>query len=124
MKNGIFRYDRFMHPDLTNHPNILLVLAVAFPLCLVSLLAFLGAMFRREAVKRDLLDRGIEPLRIWWVPFSWRGPYTRTRFHVRYRDESGLLHKAICCVHVDLMDNPFFGERHVRWYKDIIKGEL
>src|SRR6185312_9460485 len=112
-----------MHPDFTNHPNVLVALAVAFPLSLVFLLSFLGAMFRREAVKRDLFARGFEPLRIWWAPLPWYGSYARTCFHVRYRDDSGLLHKAICCVYVSLMDNPFFGERRVRWYNDKIKGE-
>jgi len=112
-----------MHPDFTNHPRLLVALAVGFPIALVLLLCFLAAMFQREAVKRELAERGCEPLRIWWMPLSLYGGYWDTCFHVRYRDESGLLHKAICCVYVALMDNPFFGQRRVRWYKDKIKGE-
>ena len=112
-----------MHLDFTNHPNIMAALCVAFVVFFILLQSFLRAMYRREAVKSDLADRGIEPLRIWWAPVSWYGFYTSTCFHVRYRDESGHLHKAICCVYVDLMDNPFFGERRVRWYNDKIKGE-
>jgi hypothetical protein len=111
-----------MHPDLTNHPNVLLALAIAFPISLIVLLSFLSAMFQREAVKRELLERGCEPLRIWWMPFYWYGGYNRTCFHVRYHDESGLLHQAVCSVYVSLMDTPF-GPRRVRWLKDQIKGE-
>jgi hypothetical protein len=112
-----------MHPDLTNHPRLLVTLAVAFPLCLILLFSFLSAMFQREAVKRDLSERGSAPLRIRWMPFSLDGGYRRTYFHVVFRDESGLLHKARCYVYVSLMDSPF-GPRRVKWTKDEIKDAI
>jgi len=103
--------------------DLFLWLRIAVIPAVILLLWFLYAMLQRETVKRDLFDRGCEPLHIWWMPISLYGYYQSTCFHVRYRDECGLLHKAICCVYADLMDNPFFGERRVRWYKDKIKGE-
>jgi len=113
-----------MHFDFSNHPDFLVALTVVFAVSLVLSFGFLSAMLQRESVKRDLLDRGCEPLRIWWMPLSLRGTSkSRACFHVRYRDESGCMHKASCCVYVDLMDNPFFGDRRVRWYEDKMKGE-
>jgi len=112
-----------VHPDLTNHPRILVALAVAFPLTLILLISFLSAMFQREAVKRDLSERGCEPLRIRWTPFSLAGGYSRTYFHVVFRDSSGLLHKAACYVYVSLMDSPF-GPRRVKWTKDEIQDAI
>ena len=88
----------------------------------VFFLCFLDAMFRREAVKRDLTNRGCTPLHIWWIPsaFSIRGLWD-TLFRVSYRDDAGLIHKAFCCVYLSLMENPF-GRRRVRWLKDKIKA--
>jgi len=113
-----------MHPDFSHHPGFLVALTVVFAVSLVLSFSFLSALLQREAVKRDLLDRGCEPLRIWWMPFSLGGTSkSKACFQVRYRDESGCLHQASCCVYVDLMDNPLFGDRRVRWYEDKMKGE-
>jgi hypothetical protein len=46
-------------------------LLVAASLGIFVLLWFLAAMFRREAVKRDLRQRGCKPIRIWWLVFAW-----------------------------------------------------
>lgn len=82
---------------------------------------FLGAMFHREAVKRNLWERGCEPLRIWWQPFAyWATGWWRTPFRVIYRDIEGRLHKAYCCVYKDLMDSPF-GPRRVEWIRDELR---
>jgi hypothetical protein len=108
-----------VHPDLTNRIHLLTALAVAFPLGLILLFGFLSAMFQREAVKRDLSERGCTPFRIRWTPFSLDGGYSRTYLNVVYRDSNDLQHKARCYVYTKLMDSPF--TRRVEWTKDEIK---
>jgi hypothetical protein len=76
---------------------------------IVVLLFCLAAMFRREAVKRDLFERGCTPLRVWWIPFSLYGPSWGTSFRVIYRDAAGFRHKAHCYVYLSDMDSPRSG---------------
>lgn len=88
---------------------------------IVFLLLFLNAMFRREAVKRDLHERGCQPLHIWWRPLAyWAIGYRSTPFRVIYRDADARLHKAYCCVTTRLSDSPF-GSRRVEWLKDELR---
>ena len=83
------------------------------------LLWFLNAMYQREAVKRNLFERGCTPVRIWWFTFSLYAGYAGTSFHVIYRDATGCLHKAHCYVFLSLMGSPF-GTRRVNWTKDTV----
>jgi hypothetical protein len=79
---------------------------------------FLSAMYAREAVKRDLSQRGCTVRHIWWQPFAcWNVCWRGTPFRVVYQDEEDRLHKAYCCVYTALMDSPF-GPRRVNWIKD------
>ncbi len=104
--------------------KILLRVGLILGLLLLSVLvlSFLGAMFRREAVKQDLSCRGCAAVRIWWIPIAaWFYQGARTYFSVTYRDPGGLLHKARCYVYVSLMSSPF-GPQSVEWTKDEIRN--
>jgi hypothetical protein len=82
---------------------------------------FLSAMFAREAVKRDLCQRGCIARHIWWQPFAyWDVRWWSTPFRVVYRDGEDRVHKAYCCVYAALTDSPF-GPRRVRWIKDEVR---
>ncbi len=101
-----------------------LYLRIAASIGIFVLLWFLGAMFRREAVKRDLHQRGCKPIRIWWLVFAWWSPwYDSMPFRVIYSDQNGLIHKAHCWVGHWLSDSPF-GPRRVNWVKDKVIGQL
>jgi hypothetical protein len=84
---------------------------------MLFLLWFLGAMYQREAVKKDLSGRGCTPLRVWWIPFSLYASFWGISFHVLYRDAAGFRHTARCYVYASLMDSAF-GPRRVKWTKD------
>jgi len=95
---------------------------LAAALGIAALLWFLGAMWFREAVKRDLWERGCEPLHIWWIPFAYwaTGWWNTISFRVIYKDAQGRLHKAYCCVYQKLTGTPF-GPLHVEWVKDELR---
>lgn len=98
--------------------------AIAASVGIILLLWFFGAMFRREAVKRELHERDCQPLHIWWCPFAYWAPchpYSNiTPFRVIYRDTEEQLHKAYCYVYQDLFGSPF-GPRRVEWIKDELR---
>ena len=95
-----------------------LYLAIAECFGIVFVLRFLYAMFAREAVKRDLRERGCEPLHVCWYPLAfWAPTWRSTPFRVTYNDPAGYLHRARCYVYISLMDSPF-GPRRVKWVKD------
>jgi hypothetical protein len=97
-------------------PYILMAIALG----MFFTLWFLGAMFRREAVKRDLYERVCQPIHIWWTVWAWWSPYLDSiPFRVTYRDPFGAVHKARCYVTHRLF-GPAFGPRIVRWVKDEI----
>jgi hypothetical protein len=99
-------------------------LRIAASLSIFVLLWFLNAMFRREAVKRDLRQRGNKPKRIWWIVFAWWSPWFYTMpFRVIYSDQKGYVHKARCYV-FGLLAASYFGSSRVKWFKDEIIGEL
>jgi hypothetical protein len=99
-------------------------LLVAASLGIFVLLWFLAAMFRREAVKRDLRQRGCKPIRIWWLVFAWWSRLVDSvPFRVIYSDRNGFIHKAHCWVGHDLFGSPF-GPRRVTWVKDKVVGQL
>ena len=100
--------------------NLRLGAMMGAALGMLFLLWFLGAMYQREAVKRDLFERGCTPVRIWWFPFSLYAWNWATSFRVIYRDAAGFRHKAHCYVYMSLMDSPF-GPRRVKWTKDEVK---
>lgn len=84
----------------------------------VFLLWFLDAIFRREAVKADLLQRGCQTISISWRPFAlWAPRYASTPFRVLYRDPMGRLHRARCSVYMALSSFPL-GSREVEWLAD------
>jgi len=85
---------------------------------LAVLLCYLSAMFQREAVKRDLLGSGFEPLHIWWRPAAYWLPWGyrwATGFRVIYSDPAGVTHKGYCLVYRSLLKDPQWGTREVRW---------
>jgi len=93
---------------------------IAIALGMFFLLWFLGAMFRRESVKRDLHERGCRPRHIWWTVWALWAPYLDSiPFRVTYLDPFGAVHKARCYVTHRLF-GPAFGPRIVRWVKDEI----
>jgi hypothetical protein len=100
-------------------PYFLLALALG----IVVLQCFLVAMFRREAVKRDLYERGCRPIRIWWRVFAWWAPNHATPFRAVYSDRMGSVHTAYCWVRQDLF-GPAIGPRRVRWVKDEVTCEF
>jgi hypothetical protein len=96
-------------------------LLIAATLAIALTLCFLRAMFAREAVKRDLGERGCIPRRIWWQPFTfWAVGWWDIPFRVVYLDAEDRLHKASCCVYKTLMDSPF-DRRRVKWIKDEVR---
>ena len=96
---------------------------IAIALGIFFLLWFLGAMFRRESVKRDLQERGCRPRRIWWTVWALWAPYLDSiPFRVVYLDPFGAVHKARCYVTHRLF-GPAFGPRVVRWVKDEITSQ-
>ena len=98
------------------------VLVIGSMFLLICLVSFLGAMYSREAVKRELSQRTCVATRIWWMPLaSWLR--RATHFSVIYRDPNGLQHKARCYVYMSLMDSPFDPQR-VKWTKDEIQDAI
>lgn len=99
-------------------------LRVAASLSIVVLVWFLIAMFRREAIKRDLRQRGCKPIRIWWLMFAWWSPwFYAIPFRVIYSDRNCSVHKARCYV-FSLLLGSRFGANRVKWFKDEIVGKL
>jgi hypothetical protein len=99
-------------------------LRIAASLGIFVLIWFLGAMFRREVVKRDLRQRGCKPKRIWWIVFAWWSPWFYAMpFRVIYSDQNGYVHKARCYV-FGLLAASHFSSSRVKWFKDEIIGEL
>jgi hypothetical protein len=97
---------------------------IAASIGIFVLLWFLVAMFRREAVKRDLRQRGCKPIRIWWLVFAWWSRLVDSvPFRVIYSDRNGFIHKAYCWVGHELFGSPF-GPRRVNWVKDEVIGQL
>lgn len=93
---------------------------MAASLGLFILVWFLAAMFRREAVKRDLRRRGCKPIQIWWRVTAWWSPwFDAMPYRVIYLDSNGLIHKANCYVGHSLLASPF-DSPVVRWIKDEI----
>jgi hypothetical protein len=93
---------------------------ISIALGVVILQWFLFSMFRREAVKRDLYERGCRARHIWWTVCTFWAPYLdSTPFRVTYVDPLGAVHKACCWVGHRLLDSPF-GHRRVTWVKDKI----
>jgi hypothetical protein len=86
----------------------------------VAVLAFLWAMFQREAVKRELLENGCIPVHIWWRPAAYWAPFlpSDTAFRVTYRDGGGALHKSYCAVYRSYRESPNWGSRRVTWLRD------
>jgi hypothetical protein len=110
-----------MMPVPTISVDLRVYLLIAAVVGTVSVILFLDAIFRREAVKRDLRGRGCTPLHIWWRPLAyWATRYRSTPFRVIYRDAEDRLHKAYCCVYTCLTDSPF-GSRRVEWIKDELR---
>jgi hypothetical protein len=107
-------------PDFQS-PESLLMLRL-FGLCLgsIALLAFLWAVFQREAVKRELFENGCLPVHIWWRPAAYWAPFLpgATGFRVVYRDRTRSLHKGYCAVYRSCRDSPNWGSRRVRWLQD------
>lgn len=99
-------------------PLMLRLLGVCFGI--VAVLAFLWAIFQREAVKRVLFENGCIPVHIWWRPVAYWAPFlpSATAFRVIYRDAAGLLHKAYCAAYRSYRDSPNWGSRRVRWLRD------
>jgi len=116
--------------DLTGLPATLLVKTAGFIAGIMISLSFLGAMFQREQVKRELFARGYKPRHIWWRPaaywmwrywFSWWFP---TGFRVIYSDPAGLVHKGYCFVYRSFREDRRWGNRRVRWIADTVTGRL
>lgn len=101
--------------------NLQIYLAIAWIVGFLFVGCFLRAMFRREAVKRELLERGCKLLHVWWVPCHpvtfWPTCHWGTPFRVIYRDPDEHSHRAYCCVYAALNRTPF-GTRRVDWIKD------
>lgn len=90
------------------------------------LVSFLLAMYQREEVKRELEDRGCQPLHIWWRPVAywlfryWFGHWGATGFRVIYSDASGFIQKGYCLVYRSFLKDWQWGNRRVRWLTDTI----
>ncbi len=107
-------------PEIRPTEHLLLVRGLGICFGMVALLAFLWAMFQREAVKRDLLENGCFPMHVWWRPAAYWAPLLAgaTAFRVVYRDSSRALHKAHCAVYRSYRDAPHWGSRRVSWLRD------
>ncbi len=107
-------------------PNFLsvhdLIKIVGFIAGCIALMLFLFAMFQREQVKRDLDERGCQPLHIWWRPMAywlpWQSYWGATGFRVVYLDPNGLIHKGYCFVYRSFLKDWQRGNRRVQWLAD------
>lgn len=101
-------------------------LLIATTLGIFVVLWFLAAMFRREAVKRDLHQRGCKPIHVWWSPLAYWVPFgwDMIGFRVVYSDASGFVHKAYCYVSRNWLAPVLSARRMVTWLKDEITGQL
>ncbi len=107
-------------PELRSAESLLVVRGLGICFGIVTVLAFLWAMFQREAVKRELYENGCLPLHIWWRPAAYWAPFLpdATGFRVVYRDSTRALHKAYCAVYRSYRKSPNWGSRRVSWLRD------
>jgi hypothetical protein len=106
-------------PSWRDLQELVMLAPIAMCLGIVLVMAFLLAMFQREAVKRDLFENGCQPLHVWWRPAAYWGPApASTAFRVVYVDAAGCLHKAYCATYRSFRDSPNWGSRRVRWLRD------
>lgn len=107
-------------------PLHLLIEIIAFFVCFFALVLFLLAAFQREQVKRELDDRGCQPLHIWWRPAAywlpWASYFAATAFRVIYSDNNGIVHKGYCFVYRSFLSERRWGNRRVRWLTDAVTG--
>lgn len=108
--------------NLAGVPASFLIKIAAFLVGIVALLCSLSALFQREQVKRELVDRGCAPLHIWWRPAAYWLPWTTffgaTGFRAVYSDAAGVVHKACCIVYLSFLKDSRWGQRRVRWLTD------
>jgi hypothetical protein len=106
-----------------------LIIAAIFISGMITLVSFLSAMFQQEEIKRDLEDRGCQPLHIWWRPAAywlfryWFGHWGATGFRVIFADPAGLIHKGYCLVYRSFLRDWRWGNRQVRWLADTVTDQ-
>lgn len=113
-------------------PNFLsvydLIKIVGFIAGFIALMLFLFAMFQREQVKRELRERGRQPLHTRWRPAAywlpWQSYWGATGFRVVYLDPNGFTHKGYCFVYRSFLQDWQRGNRRVQWLADTVTGQL
>lgn len=112
--------------DLSGLPPGFLVQIIGFIAGVITALSFLGAMYQREQVKRELCGAGCQPLHIWWRPAAywmcrhWFRRLSATGFRVIYSDPAGRVHKGYCFVYRSFLTDWQWGNREVQWLTDTV----
>lgn len=107
-------------PDFQSPESLLMLRLFGMCFGIIALLAFLWAIFQREAVKRELFENGCIPVHIWWRPAAYWAPFLpgAVGFRVVYRDPARSVHKAYCAVYRSYRYSPNWGSRRVTWLRD------
>ena len=81
-----------------NPEEQVLLKGILFIAGFVAVLLFLGLVWVREQVKKDLFAKGLRPIRIRWHPFAYWSPLWRPGFDVIFEDNTGSARKGRCMV--------------------------
>jgi hypothetical protein len=77
-----------------SHENMIAWRNVAIIPCIVAVAWLLNILLCREWVKRDVIARGLRPVRVRWKPFTlW--PIYGPAFRVLYEDATGSIHEVL-----------------------------
>jgi hypothetical protein len=95
-----------------NHEiNTSLLKATLFIASFIFVLIFLGIVWAREQVKKDLQRQAFAPISVWWRPFAYWVWWKETGFVATFVDATGCIQTGRCAV--------WFSK--VRWIADDVK---
>jgi hypothetical protein len=83
---------------MNHEANILLLKAILFIAGFISILFFLGLVWGREQVKKDLLRQGFAPINVRWRPFAYWAWLKETGFTATFVDATGCIQTARCAL--------------------------
>src|SRR5476649_61979 len=93
---------------MNHEANISLLKAILFIAGFIYVLIFLGIIWAREQVKKDLQRQGFPPINVRWRPFAYWAWLKETGFVATFVDGTNCVQTARCSV--------WFS--YVRWIPD------
>jgi len=93
---------------MNHEANILLLKAILFVTGFISVLIFLGIIWAREQVKKDLRQQGFAPINIRWCPFAYWAWLKETGFIATFVGGTNCVQTSRCSVWYS----------YVRWIPD------